>query len=68
MTPTKWNTPLITIGAALIGAGAACFRITGEWFSSPAAVAPHILYISGVAVLFGGVCGIASAFMNRWAR
>jgi hypothetical protein len=68
MRPVKWNTPLISMGAALIGAGAASFQVTGEWFASPAALVPHALYISGIAILFGAVCGVASLLLNHWAR
>ena len=68
MKPAKWNTPLIAIGVALLGAGAASYQATGEWISSPEAVLPHVGYIITVAMAFGVICGVASAIFNRSAR
>ncbi|MGA2944079.1 MAG: hypothetical protein ABSE50_18775 [Xanthobacteraceae bacterium] len=68
MKPAKWNTPLIAIGAAFMGAAAASYQVTGEWTSSPEATLPHAGYILTVAAVFGVVCGVASAMFNRSAR
>jgi hypothetical protein len=65
MKPQKWNTPLIAAGGALAGAAAASYQSTGEWVSSPEAVAPHMSYIVIVGAVFGIICGVASAAMNR---
>ncbi len=51
-----------------MGAAAASYQATGEWMSSPAAVLPHVGYITTVALIFGVVCGVASAMFNRSAR
>jgi len=68
MKPAKWNTPLIAVGGAFMGAAAASYQATGEWRSSPEAVLPHVGYIAIVAVAFGVICGVASAMFNRSAR
>ena len=68
MKPAKWNTPLIAIGAAFMGAAAASYQVTGEWTSSPEATLPHAGYILTVAAVFGVVCGVASAMFNRSVR
>ena len=68
MKPTKWNTPLIAISAALLGAGAASYQVTGEWGSSPEAVLPHAGYIVMVGIAFGVIGGVASAMFNRSVR
>jgi len=65
MKPGKWNTPLITVGGALVGAAAASYQATGQWVSSPDAVVPHIGYIVIVGAAFGIICGVASAALNR---
>ena len=65
MKPAKWNTPLIAVGGALFGAGAASYQVTGEWTSSPEAVLPHAGYIVIVGAAFGVICGVASAMFNR---
>jgi hypothetical protein len=61
----QFNTPIIAIGGALLGAGAASFQVTGQWFSSLSAIAEHWPYVLSVAVVFGLVCGVASAALNR---
>jgi hypothetical protein len=61
----NFNTSIIAIGAALLGAGAASFQVTGQWFSSLSAITEHWQYVVGVAVVFGLVCGVASAALNR---
>jgi uncharacterized protein involved in exopolysaccharide biosynthesis len=68
MPPKKWNTPLIAVGGALLGASAASYQVTGEWGSSPERVLPHAGYIVIVAVVFGVICGVAAALFNRTAR
>lgn len=68
MKPAKWNTPLVAIGAALAGASAASYQVTGEWMSSPEAVLPHAGYILAVAVMFGVIGGVASVLFNRSAK
>jgi hypothetical protein len=61
----QFNTPIIAIGAALVGAGAASFQVTGQWFSSLSTIAEHWPYVLTVAAVFGVVCGIASVVLNR---
>jgi hypothetical protein len=68
MKPAKWNTPLIAVAGALMGASAASYQVTGEWMSSPEAILPHAAYIVIVATAFGVICGVASALFNRSAR
>ncbi len=68
MKPAKWNTPLMAIGAAFLGAAAASYQVTGEWASSPEATLPHAGYILTVAAVFGVLAGFASALFNKSAR
>jgi hypothetical protein len=68
MKSAKWSTPPIAVGGALMGAAAASYQATGEWMSSPESVLPHIGHIATVAVVFGVICGVASAMFNRSAR
>jgi hypothetical protein len=66
MTTEKWNTPMVVAGGALIGAGAAAFKVSGNLFASLEVLTPHAFYILGVGAIFGIVCGIVSALLNRW--
>jgi hypothetical protein len=67
MKPAKWNTPLIAVAGALLGASAASYQVAGGWVSSPEAVLPHAGYIVIVAAVFGVIAAVASALFNRSA-
>jgi hypothetical protein len=64
----KFNTPLIILGAGLIGAGAASAQVTGDWFSGPSEIWPHMKYVAVVFGAFGVICGLASAGLNSVAK
>ena len=66
--PAKFHTPMIAGGGAFIGAGAAYYQVTGNWFSLSPIAGGDLLYVLGVAGVFGIVCGLTSILLNRFAR
>jgi hypothetical protein len=68
MKPAKWNTPLIAIGAAFMGAAAASYQVTGEWTSSPEATLPHAGYILTVAAVFVVAASLLRCSIDRRAE
>jgi hypothetical protein len=68
MSPAKFNTPLIAAGAALMGAGVACYQITGNMYSLSSVILDHLGYVLAVAAVFGAECGAGSIILNRLAR
>jgi hypothetical protein len=68
MKPTIWSVPLIAAIGGFIGAGLACYQITGDWMGPASAVAGHLGYVASVTGEFGAVFGIASAVLTNLSQ
>ena len=68
MHPLSWRTPLIAAVGGFVGAGLACYQVTGDWLGPTSAIADHLGYVASVVGAFGAVCGIASAAVDQLPR
>jgi hypothetical protein len=65
MQPITWKTPLIAASGAFVGAGLACYQVTGDWLSPTSAIAGHLGYVASITGAFGAMCGLASALFAQ---
>jgi hypothetical protein len=65
MHPLSWRTPLIAAVGGFIGAGLACYQVTGDWLGLTSALTGHLGYVASVTGAFGAVCCIASAVTDH---
>ena len=68
MKNATWSVPLIAAVGGFVGAGLACYQITGDLMSPAAAIKGHLGYVAGVTGEFGAVFGIASALLIHFAQ
>ncbi len=62
-----WNTSRVMIYGAVIGAAAAAFKLFAPW-SEPHGVLVIAREVTGAALAFALLCGVASALRNFIAR
>jgi hypothetical protein len=53
MNPATWSVPLIATLGGFLGAGLACYQITGDLMSPATAITGHLGYVASVTGEFG---------------